>query len=132
MSNLRQTQRSRCKGRLFYFKNYKGKKIPLTPPILTSITSLSQILRRKQTILMLSSHLNVLQSLMIVLYPIQQIMLPMFVYYPFNSKIRIFLRLYIALTTIKLMVMMIYLYINDLPDSLKPTVKNKNLLKNKS
>ena len=30
------------------------------------------------------------------------------------------------------MVMMIYLYINDLPDSLKPTVKNKNLLKNKS
>ena len=87
---------------------YNGKKIPLIPPILVN-NKLNQILRRKQTISILSSHLNVLQSLMIVLYPIQQILFLMLVYYPFNLNTRIFLRSYVPLTIIKLMVMMIYL-----------------------
>ena len=85
-----------------------GKKIPFIPPILVNKKTISN-LRRKQTISMISTHLNVLQSLMIVLYPIQPILFFMLVYHPVNSKINIFLRLYAPLTTTKLMVMMIYL-----------------------
>ena len=44
---------------------------------------------------MLSFHLNVLQSLMIVLFPTQQILFLMFVYHPFSPKITIFLRLFV-------------------------------------
>ena len=64
---------------------YNGKKIPLIPPILVN-NKLNQILRRKQTISILSSHLNVLQSLMIVLYPIQQILFLVLVYHSLNLK----------------------------------------------
>ena len=39
---------------------YNGKKIPLISPILVN-NKLYQILRRKQAILMFSSHLNILQ-----------------------------------------------------------------------
>ena len=49
---------------------------------------------------MLSSHLNALQSVMIVLHP-AQILFLMLVYHPFNSKTKIFLRLYVPLTIIK-------------------------------
>ena len=87
---------------------YHGKKIPVIPPILVS-NKLISILRRKQTISMISLHLSVIQFLMIVLYAMQQILFLMLVSHPFNSKTRIFLRLYTPLTTIKLMVMMIYL-----------------------
>ena len=76
-----------------------------------SITSLYQILRRKQTISMIFSHLNVLQFLMIVLYPIHQIQFLMLVYHPFISKIWIFLRLYAPLTTTKFLFMILYIYI---------------------
>ena len=76
-----------------------------------SITNLYQILRRKKTISVSSLHLNVLQSLMIVLYPINQILFLILVDHPFNSKTRISLRLYTPLTIIKLMVMMIYICI---------------------
>ena len=58
---------------------------------------------------MLSLHLSALLSLMIVLYPVQTILFLMLVYYPFNSKTKIFLRLYVPLTIIEPMVMMIYL-----------------------
>ena len=54
-----------------------------------SITNLYQILRRKKTISVSSFHLNVLQSLMIVLYPINQILFLILVDHPFNSKTRI-------------------------------------------
>ena len=87
---------------------YNGKKIPLIHPILVN-NKLNQILRRKQTISILSSHLNVLQSLMIVLYPIQQILFLVLVYHSFNLKSKIFLKLYTPFTIIKLMVMMMYL-----------------------
>ena len=88
---------------------YNGKKFPLILPLFQSLTSLYQILRRKQTILMLSLHLNILQSLMIVLHPVQPILFLMLVYHPFNSKTKIVLRLHLPLTIIKTMVMMIYL-----------------------
>ena len=58
---------------------------------------------------MLSFHLNVLQSLMIVLCPIQQILFLMLVYHPLSPKITIFLRLFVPVTIVKLVVMMIYL-----------------------
>ena len=87
---------------------YNGKKISLIPPILVN-NKLRSKFKEKANHFMLSLHLNALQSLMIVLYPAQQTLFVMLVYHPFNSKTKIFLRLYVPLTTIKPMVMMIYL-----------------------
>ena len=82
---------------------YNGKKIPLIPPILVNNKF---ILNFKEK----ANHFNaVLQSLMMMLYPVQPILFLMLVYHPFNLKTKIFLRLYIPLTIIKPMVMMIYL-----------------------
>ena len=87
---------------------YNEKKISLMPPILVNNKLISNF-KEKANHLMLSLHLNALQSLMTAFYPVQPILFLMLVYHPFNSKTKIFLRLYISLTIIKPMVMMIYL-----------------------
>ena len=107
-STLRQTQWSKDAYRSILKTLYNGKKISLIPPTLVN-NKLRSKFKEKANHFMLSLHLNALQSLMIVLYPAQQILFVMLVYHPFNSKTKIFLRLYVPLTTIKPMVMMIYL-----------------------
>ena len=87
---------------------YNGNKIPLIPPILVNNKLISNF-REKANYFNDFLHLNVLQFLIVALYPIHQIKFLMLVYHPFVSKIRTFLGLYAPLTTTKLMVMMIYL-----------------------
>ena len=87
---------------------HNEKKIQLIPPILVKNYSLYQILRRKQTISVIFSHLILVKSLMTVLYPIKQILFLMLVYHPLSPKTKMFLILYAPLTTTKLMVMMIF------------------------
>ena len=95
---------------MVYFKNSLWwKKIPLIPLILLNKKLISNFKDKAKTILMLSLHLSALLFLMIVLYTVQTILFLMLVYYPFNSKTKIFLRLYVPLTIIEPMVMMIYL-----------------------
>ena len=88
---------------------YNGKKIPLVHPILVNNKHISNF-KEKANYLNDFLHLNVLQFLMIVLYPFHKIQFVMLVYHPFISKIWIFLRLYAPLTTSKFLVMMIYIY----------------------
>ena len=88
---------------------YNGKKIPLISLILVNNKLISNFKEKANHFKAFFLRLNVFQSLMILLYPVQQILFLMLLYHPFNSKTKIFVRLYVPLTIIKLMIMMIYL-----------------------